>query len=126
MAFLTRISGWIDAGTEWVGRGVGWLTLAMVLIGAYNAIARSIGTKLGMQLGSNAWLEAQWYLFALVFMLGAAATLRHDKHVRVDVFYGRLDNDRGDKHYGVGVLHSLTRDIRYPVRCALNPPPCHC
>lgn len=90
MALLTRISGWIDATTDWIGRGVGWLTLAMVLIGAFNALARSIGTKIGAQLGSNIWLEAQWYLFAMVFMLGAAATLRHDKHVRVDVFYGRL------------------------------------
>ena len=66
----------------------------MVLIGAFNALARTIGTHLGQQLGSNLWLEAQWYLFAMVFMLGAAATLRQDKHVRVDVFYGRL-SERG-------------------------------
>jgi TRAP-type mannitol/chloroaromatic compound transport system permease small subunit len=64
----------------------------MVLIGAFNALARYIGTHIGMQLGSNTSLEAQWYLFAMVFMLGAAATLRHDQHVRVDVLYGRLSD----------------------------------
>ena len=94
MDTLDRISRWIDASNDRIGRAVGWLTLAMVLIGAFNALARYIGTHIGMQLGSNTWLEAQWYLFAMVFMLGAAATLRHDKHVRVDVLYGRL-TDKG-------------------------------
>jgi TRAP-type mannitol/chloroaromatic compound transport system permease small subunit len=94
MDMLDRISRWIDSSNERIGQAVGWLTLAMVLIGAFNALARYIGTHVGMQLGSNTWLETQWYLFATVFMLGAAATLRHDEHVRVDVLYGRL-SDRG-------------------------------
>ena len=94
MEYLRRISQGIDSLNDRIGRAVGWLTLAMVLIGAFNALARTIGTHLGQQLGSNLWLEAQWYLFAMVFMLGAAATLRQDKHVRVDVFYGRL-SERG-------------------------------
>ncbi|MEM8934755.1 MAG: TRAP transporter small permease subunit [Acidobacteriota bacterium] len=36
------------------------------------------------------FLETQWYLFSVVFLLGASYTLRHDRHVRVDVFYGSL------------------------------------
>ena len=94
MSLLLKISRLIDGVNTRIGRAVGWLTLAMVLIGAFNALARYIGTHLGMQLGSNLWLEAQWYLFAMVFMLGAAATLQQEKHVRVDVLYGRL-SDRG-------------------------------
>lgn len=81
---------WIDALNERIGRVVGWLVLLMVLIGAYNAVARYLGRWVGLNLSSNAYLEAQWYLFSLVFLLGAAYTLKHDDHVRVDVLYGRL------------------------------------
>ena len=34
--------------------------------------------------------ELQWYLFSLIFLLGAAYALKDDAHVRVDVVYGRL------------------------------------
>ncbi len=44
--------------------------------------------------GSVALQELEWHLFALVFMLGAAYTLKHDGHVRVDIFYqSRWMND---------------------------------
>jgi TRAP-type mannitol/chloroaromatic compound transport system permease small subunit len=67
-----------------------WLVAVMVLVGAFNAIARYLGRWIGLQLSSNAYLELQWYLFSLVFLLGGAYALRHDAHVRVDVLYGRL------------------------------------
>lgn len=85
-----KLIGWIDALNERIGRATGWLVLAMVLIGAYNAVARYVGRWMGSNLSSNAYLEAQWYLFSLVFLLGAAYALKHDDHVRVDVLYGRL------------------------------------
>jgi TRAP-type mannitol/chloroaromatic compound transport system permease small subunit len=90
MRILLSISQKIDAMSERLGAMVGWLVLLMVVIGAVNAIARYLGRHVGMQLSSNAYLEAQWYLFSLVFLLGAAPTLLRDQHVRVDVFYGRL------------------------------------
>ena len=62
----------------------------MILIGAYNALARYTGRWIGISLSSNAFLEMQWYLFSLVFLLGAAYTLKLDEHVRVDVLYTRL------------------------------------
>jgi len=71
-----------------------WMVLVMVLIGAGNALARYGGRFLGLNLSSNAYLELQWYLFSLVFLLGAAYTLERDAHVRVDVFYGRLSARR--------------------------------
>lgn len=73
-----------------LGHGVRWLVLAMVLIGAFNAVARYAGRYVGINLSSNALLEAQWYLFAAVFLLAAPYTLLQDRHVRVDVLYGRL------------------------------------
>jgi len=62
----------------------------MVLCGAYNAIARKLDQYSALSLSSNAFIEAQWYMFSIVFLLGAAWTLREDGHVRVDVMYGRL------------------------------------
>lgn len=87
---MTRLAGLIDALNERIGALVAWLVLAMVAVAAWNAVARYLGRWMGTNLSSNAYLEAQWYLFSLVFLLGAAYTLRHDEHVRVDVLYSRL------------------------------------
>jgi TRAP-type mannitol/chloroaromatic compound transport system permease small subunit len=80
----------IERLNDAVGRVVSWLVLAMVLLGAYNAVVRYLGRFVGVKLSSNAYIELQWYMFSLVFLLGAAYTLRRDGHVRVDVLYGRL------------------------------------
>lgn len=85
-----RVARRMDRFSERTGRLVYWLTLAMVIIGAYNAIVRYLDRYSGLGLSSNTYIEAQWYLFSLVFLLAAAYTLKHDAHVRVDVMYGRL------------------------------------
>jgi TRAP-type mannitol/chloroaromatic compound transport system permease small subunit len=87
---LLRTSRAIDALSRTVGRWVAWLTFAMVLVGAFNAVARYFDRAVGGGLSSNAYVELQWYLFSLVFLLGAPYALRADAHVRVDVLYGRL------------------------------------
>ena len=87
---FAQIIAIIEGISERTGRIVGWLTLAMVLLGAFNAVARYAGKTIGLNLSSNAYIEGQWYLFSLVFLLGAAHTLQRDQHVRVDVLYGRL------------------------------------
>lgn len=84
MKRLLALARAIDALNEGVGRITLWLVLAAVLISAGNAVARY-----GLDMSSNAWLEIQWYLFALVFLLGAGYTLRHNGHVRIDVLYNR-------------------------------------
>lgn len=90
MRVWLRIAAGIEALNERLGRAVGWLTLGMVLLGAGNALLRWLGRLLGWSLASNALLELQWYLFSLVFLLAAAYTLRHGRHVRVDLLYSRL------------------------------------
>ena len=90
MRIWLRLSQEIDRANGAIGRCVGWLTLAMVLIGAYNAVVRYLGGYLGRNLSSNAYLELQWYFFSLVFLLGASYTFRQGAHVRVDLVYGRL------------------------------------
>ena len=82
-----RIARWIDRFTESLGQLVAWLVVAMVLVGAWNVVGRYLGRIVGQNLTSNTLLEAQWYLFALVFMLGAAYTLKQNGHVRVDLLY---------------------------------------
>ena len=85
MNALLGISRAIDAVSERIGRFVYWLLLAAVLISTGNAIMRK-----AFDIGSNAYLEAQWYLFATVFMLGAGYVLLHDQHVRIDIVSSRL------------------------------------
>ena len=84
----------IDALNARIGRLASWLTLAMVLLGASNALARYLGLYATLGVAPNAWIEGQWYLFSLVFLFGAPWALRTGGHVRVDVLYGRL-GDRG-------------------------------
>ncbi len=85
MHFLLKISDAIDWATHWLGKLVGWLVLAAVLISAGNAIMRKL-----FNISSNAYLEVQWYLFAAVFMLGAAYVFLHNGHVRIDFIAARL------------------------------------
>ena len=84
---LLQIAKIIDAINEWIGRLSYWLVLLMVLVGVWNVVGRYLGRWLGQNLTSNALIEIQWYLFSLVFLLGAAYALKHDQHVRVDLFY---------------------------------------
>jgi TRAP-type mannitol/chloroaromatic compound transport system permease small subunit len=82
---LLALARLIDALTERVGRLVIWLVLVATLISAGNALARYV---LGES--SNAWLEIQWYLFGAMFLLAAGYTLKHNGHVRIDIFYNRF------------------------------------
>jgi len=67
---------------EQTGRAVSWLTLIMVLVTVTVVMLRYL-----FDAGSIALQESITYLHAVVFMLGAAYTLKHDGHVRVDIFY---------------------------------------
>jgi TRAP-type mannitol/chloroaromatic compound transport system permease small subunit len=82
--FLT-LSRAIDSFNEKITGAVSWALLAAVIICAVNALVRYI-----FNLSSNSWLEIQWYLFAAVYMLASANTLKRDEHVRIDVITGRF------------------------------------
>lgn len=87
---MRAIADLIDTINAGVGRAVSWLGLLMIFLGAFNAIARYLSRIFNVGLVSTALFEGQWYLFSLVFLFGAAWTLQRDRHVRVDVLYGRL------------------------------------
>jgi TRAP-type mannitol/chloroaromatic compound transport system permease small subunit len=89
---LLRVSKTIDTITQGVGVVAYWLVPLMVLVGVYNVFGRFVGQYIGTNLTTNALIEGQWYLFSLIFWLGAPYALLHNEHVRVDVLYARKDS----------------------------------
>lgn len=89
MQTLLRISRLIDRLSELLGRLSGSLVIIMIAVGLYNVVARYIGRYLGRALASNAYIETQWYLFSVIFLLGFAYVLRNNQNVRVDFLYAR-------------------------------------
>lgn len=85
MNALLKMSAAIDAVSELLGKVIMWIVLATVIISAGNAIVRKV-----FNVGSNAYLEIQWYLFAAVFMLGVGYVMRRNGHVRIDFVSSRL------------------------------------
>ncbi|GJM30235.1 MAG: C4-dicarboxylate ABC transporter [Cyclobacteriaceae bacterium] len=69
----------------WAGNVVSWLTAILVLVICYDVVMRYLFNS-----SSVAIYEIEWHIFALIFLLGAGFALKHDKHVRVDVFYSRF------------------------------------
>lgn len=84
MRLLLGLSNGIDRLNTLIGRAASWLVLAAILVAGGTALARWL-----FAFSSNAWFEAQWLLFAGIVMLGAAWTLRLDRHVRIDVLASR-------------------------------------
>jgi len=95
---LLKISSAIDWFTTKIGQIMWWLTLFMVLIGVENVIARYaytqikaiFGDAVARALSSTTYIELQWYLYTMVFLLGAAYVFKSNSHVRVDIIYSRL------------------------------------
>lgn len=85
MGALLKLSSVIDKFNELIGKLVMWLVLAAVIISAGNAALRK-----AFNIGSNAWLEIQWYLFAGVFMLGVGYVMLKNAHVRIDFISSKL------------------------------------
>ena len=88
MSLLHYLHKAIDTLSELTGRLLAWLSLLMMLI-----LCLVVLLRYGFNIGAVALQEAVTYLHASIFMLGAAYTLKHDGHVRVDIFY-RLFSSR--------------------------------
>ena len=94
MSRLKKLAAAVDGLNDKIGATIRWLTLIMVLVGAATAILRYSARGLGLSLNLTPPTEVQWYLFSLIFLLGAAYGLNHDVHVRVDVLYSTLSRRR--------------------------------
>jgi len=80
--FISRLQKVIDGLSEWTGHLIAWLVLGLVLLVTYDVAMRYF-----FRSGSIAVQELEWHLFAVIFLLGAAYTFKHDDHVRLDLFY---------------------------------------
>ena len=85
MSLLEKIGSAIDRFSEKTGAVVSWLTTIIVLVVCYDVFSRYF-----LKISMVAIQELEWHLFAVIFLLSAAYTLRHDRHVRVDLFYSRF------------------------------------
>ena len=82
MSFLKSYIRFVDSINEKLGILVSWITTFMVLVVCYDVVTRYFLKK-----SSVAVQELEWHLFAIIFLVGAAYTLKYDRHVRVDVLY---------------------------------------
>jgi TRAP-type mannitol/chloroaromatic compound transport system permease small subunit len=103
MQLLLRLSRGMDAISEWIGRMLIWALFATVIVSTTNAVIRKV-----FSIGSNAWLEVQWYLFAAVFLLGAGYAFLHNAHVRIDFISSRLSARTRNIIDIVGIVAFLT------------------
>ncbi len=85
MQSLLNVSRGIDAFTRWVGKRLAWLILVAVVVSALNAIVRK-----SFDTSSNSWLELQWVLFSIVFLLCSSWTLLDNEHIRIDIVNNML------------------------------------
>ncbi len=86
MQFLSKIVHLIDALNTWVGRFVAWTTALVVCVVFVDVVMRY-----AFKTSYVFTQELGWHLFAFIFLMGAGYTLLKDGHVRVDIFYQRMD-----------------------------------
>ena len=91
---VTRV---VDAVNTWIGKRLSWLILAAVVVSAANASVRKI-----FDTSSNSWLELQWVLFSVVFLLCAPWTLLANEHIRIDIVNNMLPKRLRDSIDAVG------------------------
>ena len=85
MQSLLTLSRAIDAFTRWTGKRLAWLILLAVIVSAVNATVRKV-----FDTSSNSWLELQWLLFSIVFLLCSPWTLLDNEHIRIDIVNNML------------------------------------
>ncbi|MHB0774719.1 TRAP transporter small permease subunit [Halomonas sp. WWR20] len=76
---------WLDAITERLGKALAWLVIVMMLIQFLVVVLRYL-----FNFNSILMQESVMYMHAVLFLLAASYTFKHDGHVRVDIFYRGL------------------------------------
>jgi TRAP-type mannitol/chloroaromatic compound transport system permease small subunit len=82
---LLKFSRTVDKFNTRVGQIMAWGVLAAILVSAVNATVRKV-----LNTSSNSWLELQWVLFGVVFLLCSAWTLLSNEHIRIDIVNSML------------------------------------
>jgi len=82
---VRSVCRWIDSINEWIGRGVAFITVGLVVVMFSDVVMRYLFKKSFVMVQ-----ELEWHLFGFIFLIGAGYTLLYDGHVRVDVIYQKL------------------------------------
>lgn len=91
---LLKVARAIDRVTELAGKLADWIVILTIAVGFYNVAARYMGRFIGLKLSSNVFIELQWYLFSLMFLLGFSYILKYGANVRVDFLYSNWSERR--------------------------------
>jgi TRAP-type mannitol/chloroaromatic compound transport system permease small subunit len=83
--YLSGCARFIDGLIKRTGKLTSWFTSLLVLVVCYDVFTRYF-----LKESSVAVQELQWHLFAVIFLIGAAYSLKKDRHVRIDLIYSRL------------------------------------
>ncbi|MCU7940391.1 MAG: TRAP transporter small permease subunit [gamma proteobacterium symbiont of Bathyaustriella thionipta] len=83
---LIKLATYLEKISVWSGQLISWLTLLMVFLTFSIVVLRY-----GFEIGWIAMQESVIYMYALVFLIGIPYTLKHDGHVRVDIFYSKMN-----------------------------------
>lgn len=102
MYFIRLFINGIDYVNRWVGKSVKWMLLAATLLSAGNALIRKF-----FGISSNGMLEAQWYFFAAVFLLGSAYSFQQNSHVRIDFLSSRFTARKRNIIDAIGICFIL-------------------
>lgn len=94
---LLPVARAVDAATIWLGKRLAWLILAAVVVSAINATVRKV-----FDTSSNSWLELQWILFSIVFLLCSPWTLLANEHIRIDIVNNMLPKRLRDSIDAIG------------------------
>ena len=86
MGAANRLAELLEIFNDRIGRALAWLVVALTLMVVYDVSMRFL-----FRAGSPALQELEWHLFALMFLLGAAATYQQNGHVRVEIFYQKFN-----------------------------------
>lgn len=96
-----------DRFAEWTGYISQYVVLVTVAVGFTNVVLRYVGELAGRRMTNNGLIEAQWYLYSLIFLFGFAYILKHQINVRVDFWFAHQPKKRKAMIDLIGHLISL-------------------
>jgi TRAP-type mannitol/chloroaromatic compound transport system permease small subunit len=121
MQALLRLSNAIDALIEGLGKLSTLLVTVLIFVGFYSVAARYIGREIGRTLTSNGIFEVQWYIFAVLYLVGFAYILKHNINVRVDFLYSKWTPRRKALVNLLGTLLLLIPFCILAIYVSINP-----
>ncbi|MGQ9805460.1 MAG: TRAP transporter small permease subunit [Chlorobiales bacterium] len=83
---MKTIAQRISSLNESIGKVVSALNVLLVVMVCGDVIVRYV-----VKQSSAAFYELEWHIFSVIFLVGAGWTLRHERHVRVDIFYAKAN-----------------------------------